>query len=54
MMAIILSLVTGALVGALFSFLKFPIPAPPTAAGIAGVVGVYLGLVIVTWMSKTF
>jgi len=52
MTAIILSLFTGALVGALFSVLKFPIPAPPTAAGIAGVVGVWLGLVIVTFVSK--
>ncbi len=53
-MAIIFSLITGGLVGALFTFLKFPIPAPPTAAGIAGVVGVYLGLVIMTWLSKIF
>ena len=52
MKAIILSLVTGIAVGSLFTLLKFPIPAPPTAAGIAGVVGVYLGLVIMTFLWK--
>ncbi len=52
MKAITLSLVTGIAVGSLFTLLKFPIPAPPTAAGIAGVVGVYLGLVIMTFLWK--
>lgn len=48
MKEVLLSLLTGTAVGALFTLLKFPIPAPPTLAGIAGVVGVFLGLVIVT------
>ncbi len=52
MKEIILSLLTGMAVGALFTVLKFPIPAPPTAAGIAGVVGVFLGLVVVTAITK--
>lgn len=52
MKEIILSLLTGIAVGALFTVLKFPIPAPPTAAGIAGVVGVFLGLVVVTAITK--
>lgn len=47
-----LSLVTGALFGAAFTLLKFPLPAPATAAGVAGVVGVYLGMVLVSWYAK--
>jgi len=52
MKEIFFSLITGMAVGALFTILKFPIPAPPTAAGIAGVVGVFLGLVLITAISK--
>ncbi len=52
MKEVLLSLFTGVAVGALFTILKFPIPAPPTAAGIAGVVGVFLGLVLVTALMK--
>lgn len=48
MKEVLLSLSTGIGVGALFTLLKFPIPAPPTLAGISGVVGVFLGLVIVS------
>lgn len=52
MKAIILSLLTGAAVGSIFALLKFPIPAPSNAAGIAGVVGIWLGLVFVSWLWK--
>lgn len=45
MMPIIYSILTGFLVGALFTFLKFPIPAPPTFQGIAGIVGVWIGFI---------
>ena len=47
-----LSLVTGAVFGAAFTWLKFPLPAPSTAAGVAGVVGVYVGMVLVSWFSR--
>ena len=52
MKAIILSLLTGIAVGSIFALLKFPIPAPGNAAGIAGVVGIWLGLVFITWIFK--
>ena len=52
MKAIISSLVTGVVVGSIFALLKFPIPAPSNAAGIAGVVGIWLGLVLITWVWK--
>jgi len=42
------ALLTGLAVGALFSLCKLPIPAPPTLAGILGIVGVYLGYLIIT------
>jgi XapX domain-containing protein len=52
MRELLLSLVTGAVFGAAFTWLKFPLPAPSTAAGVAGVVGVYVGMVIVSWFSR--
>ncbi len=52
MKQLLLSLFTGALFGAGFTLLKFPIPAPSTAAGVAGIVGVYLGMVLVLWWGK--
>lgn len=42
----LLALLTGSLVGAIFSFFKLPIPAPPALPGIAGIVGIYLGFKI--------
>jgi XapX domain-containing protein len=39
----LLSLLTGMLVGALFIFVKLPVPAPPTIAGVAGIFGIFLG-----------
>ncbi len=52
MKELVLSLVTGAVFGAAFTWLKFPLPAPSTAAGVAGVVGVYVGMVLVSWFSR--
>ena len=43
MREIILSMVTGFAVGLLFAKLKLPVPAPPTAAGVMGIVGLFLG-----------
>lgn len=39
----LLSLLTGTVVGILFSALKLPLPAPPVLAGIMGIVGIFLG-----------
>lgn len=52
MKEIFLSLTTGIVVGSIFALLKFPIPAPNNAAGIAGVVGIWLGLVIINFVWK--
>ncbi|ELY49849.1 XapX domain-containing protein [Natronorubrum bangense] len=38
------ALSVGLLVGVLFTVLDFPIPAPPTFAGVMGVIGTVLGL----------
>ncbi|HBC3440384.1 TPA: XapX domain-containing protein [Vibrio parahaemolyticus] len=45
MSELLTALATGAFVGALFSFLKLPIPAPPVLSGVIGILGVYLGSV---------
>jgi XapX domain-containing protein len=39
----LLATLAGFIVGVLFSAIKLPIPAPPTIAGILGIVGIYLG-----------
>ncbi len=46
MTLIIQTFLAGFLLGGLFSLLKLPIPAPPTLAGILGIVGIYLGHLI--------
>lgn len=43
MKTVIAALLAGALLGAVFALLDLPIPAPPTLAGIAGIVGIYVG-----------
>ncbi|WP_036140700.1 XapX domain-containing protein [Luteibacter sp. 9135] len=42
----ILAVTAGLAVGMLFSWLKLPLPAPPTLTGILGAFGVFLGSVI--------
>jgi XapX domain-containing protein len=44
-----LALVTGLATGALFRYLGVPIPAPPTASGVLGIVGIYLGYSILEY-----
>lgn len=50
----ILSLVTGAVVGVVFTLFKLPLPAPPVLSGILGIVGIYLGSKLVEWFGKFF
>ncbi len=38
-----LSLLTGALLGAIFRLLGLPVPAPPVLAGVVGIFGIWLG-----------
>jgi XapX domain-containing protein len=37
------SLFIGGIVGVLFAFVNVPVPAPPTVAGVAGILGLTLG-----------
>ncbi|SDC11136.1 MULTISPECIES: XapX domain-containing protein [unclassified Candidatus Frackibacter] len=43
MRVVLLSGLSGFILGSIFSMLNLPIPAPPNLAGIMGVVGIYLG-----------
>lgn len=54
MKLILLSLITGALVGFVFALLKLPIPAPPALPGIMGIIGIYLGFQFYGWIAGTF
>ncbi len=45
-MQILYALIAGLSVGLFFSWLKLPLPAPPTLVGIVGAAGVFLGSVI--------
>lgn len=44
---IVLSTVTGLGIGAIFAFLKLPIPAPQAFSGIMAIFGVYAGFKLV-------
>ncbi|MGI9275339.1 MAG: XapX domain-containing protein [Endozoicomonas sp.] len=43
MWEVFLAMLTGFIVGVIFSMFRLPIPAPPVLAGVMGIVGVYLG-----------
>jgi XapX domain-containing protein len=51
---VFLALVAGTLTGALFAYLRVPVPAPPTLAGMMGIVGVFLGYRIVNALGAGF
>lgn len=46
MREVILTTLTGFIVGLIFARLKLPIPAPPSLAGVMGIVGVFLGYLV--------
>lgn len=52
MKELILSLMTGTALGAVFRLLGLPVPAPPVLAGVAGVFGIWLGAYLVTLLRK--
>ncbi|MFZ8826055.1 MAG: XapX domain-containing protein [Candidatus Caldipriscus sp.] len=52
MKEIILAFLTGFITGAIFALLKLPVPAPQTLAGIMGIVGLFLGYVVVKMFLK--
>ncbi|MFB6125815.1 MAG: XapX domain-containing protein [Halolamina sp.] len=43
----VLALLTGFCAGGLFTALELPLPAPPTLPGVLGIVGIWLGYVVV-------
>lgn len=43
---VFLALFVGLILGFLFVKLKLPIPAPPVLAGIAGIIGIWLGFLL--------
>lgn len=51
MREIILAFVTGFLTGVVFSLARLPIPAPPTLAGIMGIVGIFAGYLLVRYLT---
>lgn len=54
MKLVMIALLTGIITGSIFSWAKLPLPAPPTLAGIAGIVGIFLGSKIVDYATKFF
>jgi XapX domain-containing protein len=50
----VLAFLTGLLTGALFAYLEIPIPAPPTIAGILGIVGIYAGFKLIQLSGRSF
>ncbi len=54
MKTVLIATLTGFIVGLIFAILKLPIPAPPAFAGIAGIIGIYLGFKAFEWMSGFF
>ncbi|KXZ38900.1 XapX domain-containing protein [Alkalithermobacter thermoalcaliphilus JW-YL-7 = DSM 7308] len=52
MKTVIMSMITGIIVGIIFTMLKFPIPAPPTIEAFMGIFGVWAGAAIVDRLSK--
>ena len=47
MREVLYTTLTGTAVGAVFSILKLPIPAPPVFAGLMGIVGLWIGFAVV-------
>ncbi|QZY57282.1 XapX domain-containing protein [Crassaminicella profunda] len=54
MKLVVIALLTGIITGSIFSWARLPLPAPPTLAGIAGIIGIFLGSKIVDYVIKLF
>jgi XapX domain-containing protein len=48
MKEVLYTTLTGTAVGAIFSVLKLPIPAPPVFAGLMGIVGLWIGYAMIS------
>lgn len=53
-MMTVAALIVGLTVGALFAFLRVPIPAPPELPGVVAIVGIYLGFKFVGYVGVGF
>ena len=51
---VVLATLTGLAVGALFAYFRIPVPAPPSLAGVMGIVGIWLGYQLVTRLELGF
>jgi XapX domain-containing protein len=51
---VVLATLAGLTVGAFFAFLRIPVPAPPSLAGVMGIVGVWLGYRLVHYYDVGF
>ncbi|MHA1329787.1 MAG: XapX domain-containing protein [Candidatus Hodarchaeales archaeon] len=47
MKELVLAFGTGVMVGVVFALFKLPIPAPPTLSGILGIIGIFIGYLII-------
>ena len=45
---ILLSSITGFGCGVVFAAFKLPVPAPPVFAGVAGIIGLWIGFTVIT------
>lgn len=52
MSLIIKALFTGMCVGVLCTKINLPLPAPNSIVGVAGILGIYLGYVLVTYITN--
>ena len=48
MKEIMLSMLTGFGCGVVFAAFKLPVPAPPVFAGVAGIIGLWIGFTVLT------
>ena len=48
MKEILMSVITGFGCGVIFAAFKLPVPAPPVFAGVAGIIGLWLGYDVIT------
>jgi XapX domain-containing protein len=49
---LILALVTGTIMGGIFSLMRLPVPAPQSLAGVVGILGIFLGYLLVKMFVK--
>lgn len=49
-----LALLVGVTVGAIFSLVGLPIPAPRALSGVMGIIGIYLGYKLATYLTANW